>query len=144
MQVPKVVLSGLELRRLSTDDEGIAQNTLWVTDRRGRKLSNFQAEMLAERIGDFVVYCTPDSKVGLSGSRIQGRQLAHLLRADAFEAERKAGPSRACEVALPQMLMVTCSLPLRQQCPYHGIKSNTGKTFLLSSRLVHNLVRPEA
>ena len=49
--------------RLSTDDEGIAQNTLWVTDRRGRKLSNFHAEMLAERIGDFVVYCTPDAKV---------------------------------------------------------------------------------
>ena len=51
------------LFRLSTDDEGIAKNTLWVTDRRGRKLSNFQAELLAERIGDFVVYCTPDSKV---------------------------------------------------------------------------------
>ena len=51
------------MHRLSTDEEGIAKNTLWVTDRRGNKLSNFHAEMLAERIGDFVVYCTPDSKV---------------------------------------------------------------------------------
>ena len=144
MQVQKVVLSGLELRRLSTDDEGIAQNTLWVTDRRGRKLSNFQAEMLAERIGDFVVYCTPDSKVGLLGSRIQGRQLAHLLRADATEAEREAGTSQAGEVALPQMLLGTCSLLLCQQCPYHSITSNAGKASLLSSGPVQNLVRPEA
>ena len=51
------------LHRLSTDDEGMAVNTLWVTDCRGRKLSNQQAELLAERVGDFVVYCTPDSKV---------------------------------------------------------------------------------
>lgn len=51
------------MHRLSTDEEGIAKNTLWVADRRGNKLSNFHAEMLAERIGDFVVYCTPDTKV---------------------------------------------------------------------------------
>jgi hypothetical protein len=56
------------MHRLSTDEEGIAKNTLWVTDRRGNKLSNFHAEMLAERIGDFVVYCTPDSKVSSAPS----------------------------------------------------------------------------
>lgn len=57
------------MHRLLTGDDGMAKNTLWVTDRRGNKLSNFHAEMLAERIGDFVVYCTPDSKVPLTSQR---------------------------------------------------------------------------
>lgn len=51
--------------RLTTDDEGIAKNVFWITDRRGRKLSNFHAELLGERVADFVVYCTPDQKVSL-------------------------------------------------------------------------------
>lgn len=53
------------MRRLTTDDEGMAKNVFWITDRRGNKLSNFHARMLQERVGDFVVYCTPDSKVPL-------------------------------------------------------------------------------
>ncbi|CAK0782542.1 hypothetical protein CVIRNUC_005760 [Coccomyxa viridis] len=73
------VINGVDLlvenAKLSTDDEGIAQNTLWVTDRRGRKLSNFHAEMLAERIGDFVVYCTPDAKTLSSKQFESGRVL---------------------------------------------------------------------
>lgn len=52
--------------RLTTDDEGMAKNVFWITDRRGNKLSNFHARMLQERVGDFVVYCTPDSKVLLT------------------------------------------------------------------------------
>ena len=40
----------------------MAKNTFWVTDRRGNKLSNYHADLLAERVGDFVVYCTPDKK----------------------------------------------------------------------------------
>jgi hypothetical protein len=55
----------LHLRRLTTDDEGIAKNMFWITDRRGNKLSKFHAEMLAERVADFVVYCTPDQKVSM-------------------------------------------------------------------------------
>ena len=66
--------------RLSTDDEGIAKNTLWVTDRRGNKLSNFQAELLAERIGDFVVYCTPDSKVSPSYEQSRCRSCKYRLQ----------------------------------------------------------------
>ena len=65
--------------RLSTDDEGTAQNTLWVTDRRGRKLSNFHAELLAERIGDFVVYCTPDAKVSSTSMPQPADERSHLL-----------------------------------------------------------------
>jgi hypothetical protein len=57
--------------RLTTDDEGIAKNVFWITDRRGRKLSHFHAEMLGERVADFVVYCTPDQKVRAA---LKGRQ----------------------------------------------------------------------
>ena len=49
-------------RRLMTDEDGMARNAFWITDRRGNKLSNYHADMLAERVGDFVVYCTPDQK----------------------------------------------------------------------------------
>ncbi|KAK9901327.1 hypothetical protein WJX75_006781 [Coccomyxa subellipsoidea] len=60
------VINGLDLlvetAKLTTDDEGMAKNVFWITDRRGNKLSNFHARMLQERVGDFVVYCTPDSK----------------------------------------------------------------------------------
>ena len=54
---------GMHACRLITDEDGMARNTFWITDRRGNKLSNYHAEMLAERVGDFVVYCTPDQKV---------------------------------------------------------------------------------
>ncbi|CAL5228765.1 g11954 [Coccomyxa viridis] len=72
------VIKGVDLTvenaKLSTDDEGMAVNTLWVTDCRGRKLSNQQAELLAERVGDFVVYCTPDSKT-LSAKRFESGRI---------------------------------------------------------------------
>ncbi|KAK9821466.1 hypothetical protein WJX81_006037 [Elliptochloris bilobata] len=60
------VVNGLDVlvenARLVTDNEGYAKNRFWLTDRRGRKLSNQNADLLAERVGDFVVYCTPDRK----------------------------------------------------------------------------------
>ena len=37
--------------RLVTDEEGYAKNRFWLTDRRGRKLSSHNADMLAERVG---------------------------------------------------------------------------------------------
>ena len=36
------------------------QNCFWLKDVAGRKLSDDQAEMVAERLSDFVMYCTPD------------------------------------------------------------------------------------
>ncbi|CAL8470964.1 g10506 [Coccomyxa elongata] len=60
------VINGLDLlvetAKLTTEDDGMAKNVFWITDRRGNKLSNFHARMLQERVGDFVVYCTPDNK----------------------------------------------------------------------------------
>ncbi len=48
--------------RLLTDNEGIARNTFWLTDFGGNKLDTATAELVAERVGDFVVYCTPSSR----------------------------------------------------------------------------------
>jgi hypothetical protein len=61
------VLNGLELvvenAVLTTDDESIAHNTFWLTDSKGRKLKQKRAELMAERLGDYITYCTPDDKV---------------------------------------------------------------------------------
>jgi UTP:GlnB (protein PII) uridylyltransferase len=66
LRVISWVLNGLELlvenARLTTDGQGMAQNQFWVTDHRGRKLPDHKAELVAERVGDFVVYCTPDNR----------------------------------------------------------------------------------
>ena len=48
--------------RLLTDADGIARNTFWLTDTAGKKLDTVTAELVAERVGDFVVYCTPSSR----------------------------------------------------------------------------------
>jgi hypothetical protein len=61
------VLNGVDVlvenATLKTNEDGIAHNTFWVTNRRGRKLSQKRAEFLAERLGDYITYCTPDNKV---------------------------------------------------------------------------------
>ncbi|KAL4443918.1 hypothetical protein ABPG75_011655 [Micractinium tetrahymenae] len=44
--------------RTSTD--GQAYNTFWLTNRSGEKLDDAAAELLAERVRDFVMYCSPD------------------------------------------------------------------------------------
>lgn len=58
------VLNGLQLTvqnaRLKTEKDGIAHNIFWITTDGGRKLDNNRAELVAERVGDFVVYCTPN------------------------------------------------------------------------------------
>ena len=38
----------------------MANNTFWITTDGGRKLDSKRAELVAERIGDFVIYCTPN------------------------------------------------------------------------------------
>ena len=50
----------LALNRLKTDKSGMANNTFWITTDGGRKLDSKRAELVAERIGDFVIYCTPN------------------------------------------------------------------------------------
>lgn len=67
LRVVAWVLNGLDYvvqsARLTTDDDGFAHNRFWVVYRNGSKLSNNQAELLAERVGDFVVYCTPNRQM---------------------------------------------------------------------------------
>lgn len=57
------VLTGLDLcveaAEVETSPEGIATNTFWLVNRRRKKLNARAAELLAERISDYVRYCTP-------------------------------------------------------------------------------------
>lgn len=57
------VLNGLEMVAqnaiLSTNNDGIAHNTLWLSTRGGRKLSDRGADLLAERVREFLTYCSP-------------------------------------------------------------------------------------
>jgi hypothetical protein len=49
---------------LKTSDDGQATDTFWVTDLRGRKLSDAAAADVAERLEDFVSYCAPPAGDG--------------------------------------------------------------------------------
>jgi UTP:GlnB (protein PII) uridylyltransferase len=57
------VLNGLELIAqnaiLTTSAEGVAYNTFWLSSRSGKKLNDSAAELLAERVRDFLSYCSP-------------------------------------------------------------------------------------
>eukprot|EP00878_Enallax_costatus_P001102 GHUV01001239.1.p1 GENE.GHUV01001239.1~~GHUV01001239.1.p1 ORF type:complete len:322 (+),score=48.37 GHUV01001239.1:268-1233(+) len=57
------VMNGLGCRVhnavLKTSEDGGANDTFWVTDLRGRKLSDAAAADVAERLEDFVSYCAP-------------------------------------------------------------------------------------
>jgi len=61
------VLNGLDLdvqnAELSVSDDGIARNKFWLTDIRGRKLSDKRLKRVADRLEDFVEYCAPDDVV---------------------------------------------------------------------------------
>ena len=112
----------MDMSRLSTDDEGIAKNTLWVTDRRGNKLSNFQAELLAERIGDFVVYCTPDSKVSPWDETLM-QMLAQSVKLLLVVGAKFKLTSRHLQNRLTSCLQRTSPLPVQgppscQHCCY--------------------------
>ena len=39
------------------------QNSFWLQDVKGRKLKDAQAALVAERLQDFVVYCTPNDAI---------------------------------------------------------------------------------
>jgi len=50
----------VENARLTTDGEGFAQNTVWVTEAgRGRKLGEAAAALAAERLAEVLTYCSP-------------------------------------------------------------------------------------
>jgi len=58
------LLNGLDLlvqeATISTDSEGFGKDVFWLQTLRGRKLSDEEAEELAERVRDHVMYCQPD------------------------------------------------------------------------------------
>lgn len=44
-----------------TSEDGQAHNTFWLTKRgTGKKLTDAEAELLSDRVRDFVTYCSPD------------------------------------------------------------------------------------
>lgn len=65
LRVLSWVLNGMSVRVqhgvLQTTEDGVAKDTLWVTDFKGRKLSDGAAESLGSRIEDFLIVCKPGS-----------------------------------------------------------------------------------
>eukprot|EP00879_Flechtneria_rotunda_P018697 GHRR01019620.1.p1 GENE.GHRR01019620.1~~GHRR01019620.1.p1 ORF type:complete len:295 (+),score=56.85 GHRR01019620.1:1279-2163(+) len=49
---------------LKTTDDGAAHDVFWVTDLRGRKLSDAVADEVAERLEEYVSYCAPPKLEG--------------------------------------------------------------------------------
>ncbi|WIA23780.1 hypothetical protein OEZ85_013464 [Tetradesmus obliquus] len=62
------VMNGMSCRVhnavLKSSEDGMASDVFWVTDLRGRKLSDAAANDLADRLEEFVSYCAPPSKDG--------------------------------------------------------------------------------
>jgi len=63
LRVVSWVLNGLELiaqnATLSTSTDGVAYNTFWISSRSGKKLSDTAADLLVERVREFLSYCSP-------------------------------------------------------------------------------------
>jgi hypothetical protein len=63
MRVLAWVLNGLDVVAqnaiLRTGPDGVAHNTFWLSSRSGKKLKAGAAEMVMERVRDFVSYCSP-------------------------------------------------------------------------------------
>lgn len=77
------VLTGLDLcveaAEVDTSPDGIATNKFWVVNRKRQKLSPRAAELLAERISDYVRYCTP-SKGALVADRFSSAIVEGMLQ----------------------------------------------------------------
>lgn len=58
LRVISWTLNGLDIVAqnavVRTSEDGIAHNTFWLTNRAGQKLQDAAAELLAERVRDFV------------------------------------------------------------------------------------------
>lgn len=67
MRVIAWTLNGLDIvaqnALIRTRPNGTAINSFWVTDRSGKKLSDDDAERLADRVKDYLVYCSPKSNI---------------------------------------------------------------------------------
>eukprot|EP00877_Chromochloris_zofingiensis_P004294 jgi/Chrzof1/13866/Cz08g15160.t1 len=78
---------------MKSDDEGFALDRIWLTDLRGRKLSDRTAEDVTERLQDYLVYCQPQS----TGGTLQ---------------EYKCGDIEVSNTAHPKLTQVTVTADL--------------------------------
>jgi len=66
LRVISWVLNGLGVRVnnavMKTLEDGTAQDVFWVTDLKGRKLSDRRAEDVEDRLAQFVTYCAPPTE----------------------------------------------------------------------------------
>ena len=80
------------------------QNSFWLQDVKGRKLKDAQAALVAERLQDFVVYCTPNDAI-MQESRFTSGPVT-------ISAPLPSGilyPSRtACATVSPNRLIPSC------------------------------------
>ena len=84
MRVLAWVLNGLDLVAqnavLSTSADGVARNTFWLSTRAGAKLSDAGAERAAERVDEYVAYCSPVRR----GGGVSNALGVFMLRRGAF------------------------------------------------------------
>ena len=78
----------------------MASNKFWLADFRGRKLPDDKAELVAERVADFVVYCTP-SDISVKAQRFQSGPI--VVRACSGASSL---PARGIKAAAPFLCTV--------------------------------------
>jgi hypothetical protein len=106
MRVLAWVLNGLDIVAqnavLSTSNDSVAQNTLWLSTRSGKKLKDASADLLAERVRDFLTYCSPrpgeEAAGELSTGLIKVSNTEHPTYTVITVQERKRTPGFLLEV----------------------------------------------
>lgn len=106
MRVIAWTLNGLDVvaqNAVVRTNEGQAHNTFWLTNRAGEKLGDSAAELLAERVRDFVMYCSPDdsyrSKTDFCTGPIQVSNSQHEQYTVVTVQEPRPTPGFLLEVA---------------------------------------------
>jgi len=107
MRVIAWCLNGLDLVAqnavLSTSTEGVAQNTFWLSTRRGRKLSDSAADLLVDRMRDTLAHCSPkpgeEIQTEFSAGPIAISNSQHLQYTVITIRERQRTPGFLLEVA---------------------------------------------
>ncbi|KAI3423829.1 hypothetical protein D9Q98_009665 [Chlorella vulgaris] len=109
-----------------TSEDGIAHNTFWLTCRGGEKLEDEEAELLAERVRDFVMYCSPDEsasrKTEFCAGPIHISNRLHEQYTVLTVQEPQPTPGFLLEVASALSGMNVCI----QQGVVHGVSCDAG------------------
>lgn len=107
MRVIAWVLNGLGLYAqnaiLSTSSEGVAHNTLWLCTRSGKKLRDEAADLLADRVREYLTYCSPrpgeSSQMEFSTGPISVSNCEHSQYTVITIREKRRTPGFLLEVA---------------------------------------------